>query len=90
MPSSGRSRAIKFADGALGALVGLGDRIEIVHALLVRHFDALAEQGPDHRAGGIGQAIGESDQFGFDSHGHSLARPPSRIKGAARKQRQRS
>ena len=40
----------QFADGAFGAAVGFGDGIESMAALLVRHIDALAEKGPDHRA----------------------------------------
>ena len=35
---------------------------------LVHHFDALAEIGTDHRARGIGQAIGKGDQFFVDAH----------------------
>ena len=68
MPSSGRSRSMMARMARLAALVGFGDGIEGAAARLVRHFDALAEIGPDHRARGIGQAMGEGDQLFVDGH----------------------
>src|SRR6185437_14617596 len=64
----------KVADGALGAAIGFGHGIEIAFALLVRHINALTEQGPDDLARTVGQAMSQSDQFrcdkiGRDGHG---------------------
>ena len=58
------------ADRALGALVGLGHRIEHAALLgaLVGDIDALAEIGPDDFPGGIGQAVREGDCGGVDGH----------------------
>ena len=64
------------ADGAFGATIGLGDGIEAVQPLFVRHIDALAEKGPDRCPAGIGQAARKLDGLVINGHGAILLRLP--------------
>src|SRR5471032_2885890 len=57
------------ADGAFGALVGLGNGIEGMDTGLVNDRDKLAEEGPDHRAAGVRQAMGKSNKLLIHGHG---------------------
>ena len=73
MASSGRSRAIRsrMARSAPRSASVTGSKAALPS--LWETIDGLAEKRTDHRAAGIGQAVGEGDGFGINPHDALLA-----------------
>ena len=67
--SSGRSRSMMARMARSPPLSASVTGSKACRAGLVRHFDTLAEKRADHRAAGIGQAIGKGDHFSSTDHG---------------------